>query len=69
MFLRLAERSNGGTYKLKAKNKWGELESSAHLTIVLKPEIDGPQDVLVVPGDATEFKCIIEANPVPVVTW
>lgn len=65
----LAERANGGNYTLKAKNKWGELESSAQLTIVLRPEIEGPKDVLVVPGDATEFSCIIQANPVPVVSW
>lgn len=54
---------------MKAENKWGECESSAELTIVLRPEIEGPDDVTVVPGEATQFVVVIRANPVPVVTW
>ncbi|KAG5881050.1 hypothetical protein JTB14_033964 [Gonioctena quinquepunctata] len=61
--------SNTGKYTMKAKNKWGECESSASLTIVMRPEIEGPEDVKVVPGDATEFTVIVQANPEPRVVW
>lgn len=54
---------------MKAKNVWSEAESSAELTIILRPEIEGPEDVTVVPGEATQFKVVIESNPVPEVTW
>ncbi|XP_057667134.1 obscurin isoform X2 [Diorhabda carinulata] len=58
-----------GKYTIKAKNKWGEAESSAYLSIVMRPEIEGPQDVKVVPGEATEFTVVILANPEPQVVW
>ncbi|KAL3285163.1 hypothetical protein HHI36_019282 [Cryptolaemus montrouzieri] len=63
------ERFNQGTYKVKAKNVWSEAESSAELTIILRPEIEGPEDVTVVPGEATQFTVIVQSNPVPKVTW
>ncbi|XP_060519331.1 obscurin isoform X9 [Cylas formicarius] len=63
------ERSNQGKYTIKAENKWGECESSAQLTIVLRPEIEGPEDVKVVPGEATEFTVVVQANPEPQVLW
>ncbi|XP_045464007.1 obscurin isoform X4 [Harmonia axyridis] len=63
------ERSNQGNYRVKAKNVWSEAESSAELTIILRPEIEGPDDVSVVPGEATQFKVVIQSNPVPEVTW
>ncbi|CAH1180870.1 unnamed protein product [Phyllotreta striolata] len=58
-----------GKYKIKAKNKWGSAESSADLSIVMRPEIDGPYDTKVVPGEATEFTVIVQANPEPYVVW
>lgn len=58
-----------GKYTIKAKNKWGECESSAKLIIVLRPEIEGPRDVKVVPGDSAEFVAIVQANPVPEIVW
>lgn len=61
--------SNTGKFTIKAKNKWGECESSAKLVIVLRPEIEGPRDVKVVPGETAEFVAIIQANPVPDVVW
>lgn len=64
-----SERVNGGDYELKVKNKWGTASSSAVLTVVLSPEIEGPDYVKVVPGDATELVAIIQANPPPIVTW
>ncbi|RZB39359.1 muscle M-line assembly protein unc-89-like [Asbolus verrucosus] len=63
------ERSNGGKYTLKAKNKWGECDSSAQLTIVLRPEIEGPEGVSIIPGEATQFVCRIQSNPLAEVTW
>ncbi|XP_017774924.1 PREDICTED: muscle M-line assembly protein unc-89 isoform X2 [Nicrophorus vespilloides] len=63
------ERINGGEYSLKLKNKWGETTSSGVLTVVLSPEIEGPDFVKVVPGDATELTCIIQSNPKAIVTW
>lgn len=35
----------------------------------MRPEIEGPSDVSVVPGEATEFTVVIQSNPVPEVTW
>ncbi|XP_031356598.1 obscurin isoform X3 [Photinus pyralis] len=64
-----SEPENEGTYTSKAKNKWGECECSAQLTIVFRPEIDGPQDVAIVPGNAAEFTVKVRANPAPTVTW
>ncbi|XP_050295068.1 obscurin-like isoform X13 [Anthonomus grandis grandis] len=63
------ERSNQGKYTIQAKNKWSELEDSAQLTVVLKPEIEGPEDVKVVPGEATEFTVIVQANPEAQILW
>jgi len=56
------ETSNQGKYTIQAKNKWGELEDSAQLTIVLRPEIEGPEDVKVVPGEATEFTVVVHVS-------
>nr|CAH7742463.1 unnamed protein product [Callosobruchus chinensis] len=61
--------ATGGKYTLKAKNKWGEAESSAQLTIVMRPEIEGPRDVKATPGEATEFTVLVQANPEPQVLW
>lgn len=58
-----------GKYALKAKNKWGECESSAKLSIVLRPEIEGPRDVKVVPGESAELIAIVHANPTPDIFW
>ncbi|KAK9877930.1 hypothetical protein WA026_020153 [Henosepilachna vigintioctopunctata] len=59
------ERFNQGNYKVKAKNVWSEAESSAELTIILRPEIEGPEDVSVIPGEATLFTVVVQSNPVP----
>lgn len=61
--------ANDGLYTSKAKNKWGECDSSAQLTIVFRPEIEGPRDVSAVPGDKAEFTATIQANPTPSVSW
>ncbi|CAH1108368.1 unnamed protein product [Psylliodes chrysocephalus] len=63
------ETSATGKYTIKAKNKWGEAESSASLNILMRPEIDGPYDTKVVPGEATEFTVVVQANPEPYVVW
>lgn len=65
----IGDSANAGNYRVKAKNKWGECESSAELTVVLRPEIEGLEDVSAVPGEAVQFTCIIRANPLPEVTW
>lgn len=56
------DTSNQGKYTIQAKNKWGELEDGAQLTIVLRPEIEGPEDVKVVPGEATEFTVVVHVS-------
>lgn len=35
----------------------------------MRPEIDGPYDTKVVPGEATEFTVVVQANPEPYVVW
>lgn len=64
-----AESANAGKYRISAKNKWGECESSAELTVVLRPEIEGLSDVSAVPGEAIQFTCIIRGNPLPEISW
>lgn len=45
-----------GSYTLQAKNKYGELETSAHLDILLKPEIEGFKDQISVPFKTVTFE-------------
>lgn len=58
-----------GNYALKAKNKYGYAECSAHLDILLKPEIVGFKDQTSVPNKTVTFEVSIHANPKPKVTW
>lgn len=39
------------------------------MSIVLRPEIEGPRDVKVVPGESAEFLAVVQANPEPKVVW
>lgn len=58
-----------GNYSLQAKNKYGYAECSAHLDILLKPEIEGFRDQTTVPGKTVTYEVVIRANPKPKVTW
>lgn len=58
-----------GSYTLKAKNKYGEIETSAHLDVLLKPEIEGFKDQMSVPFKTVTFAVNIHANPKPKVIW
>lgn len=58
-----------GNYTIQAKNKFGAVESSAHLDILLKPEIEGFKDQISVPFKSIVFEVDIHANPKPKVTW
>lgn len=69
MFNHLGDQSNDGRYTINAKNKWGKCDSSAHLNVVLCPEIEGPHDVRVTPGEPVEFVALVHANPPPKVAW
>nr|CAD7572365.1 unnamed protein product [Timema californicum] len=59
------KHSDTGKYKISAKNKYGEDESSARLDILLVPEIDGLQDSTKIPYEDIEFEVLILANPKP----
>lgn len=61
--------SDTGNYSLQAKNKYGYAECSAHLDILLKPEIEGFKDQTSVPNKTVTFEVTIHANPKPKVTW
>lgn len=39
------------------------------MTIVLRPEITGLQNVSVIPGEAVEFVCRVQSNPLAKVEW
>lgn len=54
-----------GSYTLQAKNKYGSVETSAHLDILLKPEIEGFKDQISVPFKTVTFEVNIHANPKP----
>lgn len=58
-----------GNYEFKAKNKYGQVESSARLDILLKPEIEGFKDQTSVPNQSVTFEVNVFANPKPKVTW
>ncbi|KAG8233551.1 hypothetical protein J437_LFUL013763 [Ladona fulva] len=58
------QHSDSGVYRIHAKNKYGEGESSARLDILLKPEISGMKDVTTIPHETIIFKVVIYANPV-----
>lgn len=58
-----------GNYTIQAKNKYGYAECSAHLDILLKPEIEGFKDQTSVPHKTVTFEVTIRANPKPKVTW
>lgn len=61
--------SDTGNYAFHAKNKYGEVESSARLDILLKPEIENFKDQTSVPNQTIQFEVNIYANPKPKVTW
>nr|CAD7588172.1 unnamed protein product [Timema genevievae] len=63
------KHSDTGKYKISAKNKYGEDESSARLDILLVPEIDGLRDSTKIPYEDIEFEVIILSNPKPQVVW
>lgn len=58
-----------GNYQFKAKNKYGSVESSARLDILLKPEIENFKDQASVPNQTVVFEATVHANPKPKVTW
>ncbi|GLG93475.1 Obscurin [Gryllus bimaculatus] len=63
--------SDSGQYKIAAKNKFGEDESSARLDILLVPEIllDALSDITKIPYEDHEFVVTINSNPKPQVVW
>ncbi|XP_046753437.1 obscurin isoform X5 [Diprion similis] len=60
---------NTGDYTLKAKNKWGEDESSARLDILIRPEIQEFRDLNAAPDELTQWEVVVEANPKPIIMW
>nr|XP_046471266.1 obscurin isoform X7 [Neodiprion pinetum] len=60
---------NTGNYTLKAKNKWGEDESSARLDILIRPEIQEFRDLNAAPDELTQWEVVVEANPKPIIMW
>lgn len=58
-----------GNYEFKAKNKYGSVDSSARLDILVKPEIEGFKDQVSVPHQTVVFEVSVFANPKPKVTW
>lgn len=64
-----SELSDTGVYRVKATNKFDSVESSAHLDIVMKPEIEGFHDITVIPSMEAIFEAIIKAVPKPKIVW
>lgn len=64
-----SELSDTGVYKVKAKNKFDSAECSARLDIVMKPEIEGFNDITVIPSMEAIFEVIIKAVPKPKILW
>ncbi|XP_050059981.1 obscurin isoform X6 [Aphis gossypii] len=69
MTIPTSELSDTGLYRVKATNKFDSAECSAHLDIVMKPEIEGFHDVTVIPSMEAVFEAIIHAVPKPKIVW
>ncbi|XP_018359776.1 PREDICTED: muscle M-line assembly protein unc-89 isoform X3 [Trachymyrmex cornetzi] len=62
-------KEDTGEYTLKLKNKWGEAESSAFLSLLLKPEIDSFRDHSESVDERVEWQAVIKGNPKPDIKW
>ncbi|XP_039304591.1 obscurin isoform X4 [Solenopsis invicta] len=62
-------KEDTGEYTLKLLNKWGEAESSAFLSLLLKPEIDSFRDHSESVDERVEWQAIIKGNPKPEIKW
>ncbi|XP_024880177.1 obscurin isoform X5 [Temnothorax curvispinosus] len=62
-------KEDTGEYTLKLKNKWGEAESSAFLSLLLQPEIDSFRDHTESVDERVEWQAIIKGNPKPDIKW
>ncbi|KAL4084741.1 hypothetical protein QTP88_027657 [Uroleucon formosanum] len=69
MTIPTSELSDTGVYRVKATNKFDFAECSAHLDIVMKPEIEGFHDITVIPSMEAVFEAIIHAVPKPKIVW
>ncbi|XP_011062355.1 PREDICTED: muscle M-line assembly protein unc-89 isoform X5 [Acromyrmex echinatior] len=62
-------KEDTGEYTLKLKNKWGEAESNAFLSLLLKPEIDSFRDHTESVDERVEWQAVIKGNPKPDIKW
>ncbi|XP_025269387.1 obscurin isoform X6 [Camponotus floridanus] len=62
-------KEDTGEYTLKLANKWGEGESSAFLSLLLKPEIETFRDHTASVDERVEWQAIIKGNPKPEIVW
>lgn len=69
MTIPTSELSDTGVYRVKATNKFDSAECSAHLDIVMKPEIEGFHDITVIPSMEAIFEAVIKAVPKPKIVW
>lgn len=69
MTIPTSKLSDTGIYQVKATNKFDSAECSAHLDIVMKPEIEGFHDITVIPSMEAVFEAIIKAVPKPKIVW
>lgn len=69
MTIPTSELCDTGVYRVKATNKFDSTECSAHLDVVMEPEIEGFQDVTVIPSMEAVFEAIIKAVPKPKIIW
>lgn len=58
-----------GIYTFKATNKYGALETSCRLDVLLKPEISGLKNCESLPYKQVVFQATVLANPKPKITW
>lgn len=65
----IAGHFDTGHFSFSAKNKWGSIDTAADLTIMLKPEFEGPKDCAAIPGEPSEFSAFVRACPPATVTW
>ncbi|CAG0923362.1 unnamed protein product [Notodromas monacha] len=64
-----ASEKHHGMYEVSAKNEWGEAESQATVTVLIKPEIYEIPNVQVDHSDNVTISGTVVANPKPKITW
>ncbi|XP_076053538.1 hemicentin-1-like, partial [Oratosquilla oratoria] len=65
------QEGDGGDYTCLATNLAGVMEENFHLTVLVPPKIDNPEEeqITAVVGRPVKFKCEVGGHPPPEIVW